>query len=270
MDKIEAFKIGVMQGDFPRYLFKYQGLGTFRDHTLSELTLRFTRPSRFNDPFEFRYWYDDKSESDDWNQFLSNQKLSPSEKKELHQKIMSIPAEDRAKFVDERIKEVFERCGLLCLTKKNDNLLMWAHYADEHRGVCIEFDMMGDPELFGDFGKVEYDNNFPEIDYIKEQSSGDNTSKSNTILKITKHKSPDWSYEQEYRVLKLNLQKDEDHDAVLHYKPGALRAIYFGSRVSAQDIADIKRILQSKGMTHVKTYQSVLSNRSYSMTFKAV
>lgn len=28
-----------------------------------------------------------------------------------------------------------------CLTTKNDNTLMWSHYADKHRGICIEYDI---------------------------------------------------------------------------------------------------------------------------------
>ena len=33
-----------------------------------------------------------------------------------------------------------ERTGLLCLTRTPTNPLMWAHYADSHRGVVIGID----------------------------------------------------------------------------------------------------------------------------------
>jgi hypothetical protein len=29
--------------------------------------------------------------------------------------------------------------GVLSLSAKNDNILMWSHYADYHKGFCIEF-----------------------------------------------------------------------------------------------------------------------------------
>ena len=33
-----------------------------------------------------------------------------------------------------------ELIGILCLSQVNDSLLMWAHYADSHRGFVVEFD----------------------------------------------------------------------------------------------------------------------------------
>ena len=33
--------------------------------------------------------------------------------------------------------------GVCCLTTKPDNLPMWAHYADNHEGVCYQFDLSG-------------------------------------------------------------------------------------------------------------------------------
>ncbi len=29
--------------------------------------------------------------------------------------------------------------GILCFTEKNDNLLMWSHYANSHKGFVLEF-----------------------------------------------------------------------------------------------------------------------------------
>ena len=28
-----------------------------------------------------------------------------------------------------------------CFSEDNDNLLMWAHYGDNHRGICVEYDI---------------------------------------------------------------------------------------------------------------------------------
>ena len=28
---------------------------------------------------------------------------------------------------------------IFCLTPQNESLLMWAHYADSHRGICLQF-----------------------------------------------------------------------------------------------------------------------------------
>jgi len=45
--------------------------------------------------------------------------------------------------------------GMLCLSGKWDNTLMWSHYADDHRGFMIEFS--GEDPFFNfGFGKVVY------------------------------------------------------------------------------------------------------------------
>jgi Protein of unknown function (DUF2971) len=39
----------------------------------------------------------------------------------------------------QQIVAQFENTALLCITRSRDNLLMWAHYADQHRGVVFGF-----------------------------------------------------------------------------------------------------------------------------------
>ena len=48
----------------------------------------------------------------------------------------------------------------LCLSSQNDNLLMWSHYSDSHRGFCVEFTDFTDEEIKnGAYG--EYDPTIP-------------------------------------------------------------------------------------------------------------
>jgi hypothetical protein len=42
--------------------------------------------------------------------------------------------------IDEYVKSHFAGRGVLSLAARWDNPLMWSHYAEEHRGICIEFD----------------------------------------------------------------------------------------------------------------------------------
>ena len=40
-----------------------------------------------------------------------------------------------------------DQCGVLSLSAKNSNILMWSHYADSHKGVCIEYTDYRDDHL---------------------------------------------------------------------------------------------------------------------------
>ena len=40
-----------------------------------------------------------------------------------------------------KIDSLKDLAYITCLTENNDNILMWSHYADSHRGICIEYDV---------------------------------------------------------------------------------------------------------------------------------
>lgn len=42
--------------------------------------------------------------------------------------------------IQEEIVNTFKK-GVLCLSKKFNSPLMWSHYANQHKGLCIEYDM---------------------------------------------------------------------------------------------------------------------------------
>lgn len=40
--------------------------------------------------------------------------------------------------------EILNGFAYYCMAKKPDNILMWSHYADSHKGVCFRFDLLQD------------------------------------------------------------------------------------------------------------------------------
>jgi hypothetical protein len=61
--------------------------------------------------------------------------------------------------------------GILCLSEKPDNPLMWAHYASSHTGFAVGFDpehsffhqRRNDDDQFGYLRKVRYSHNRPSV-----------------------------------------------------------------------------------------------------------
>jgi hypothetical protein len=85
------------------------------------------------------------------------------------------------------------RWKLYCLTPFPDSTLMWSHYADNHKGICLEFST--DYSLFGSAQEVQYLSSYPQW---SPQALMDKTSPH-----ILLTKSHDWSYESEYRIIGL-------------------------------------------------------------------
>ena len=59
------------------------------------------------------------------------------------------------------------------MTENPDNLLMWAHYARNHTGLCIEFDTSEDFLLATELYQVRYNENNlrPTINLTKKDFS---------------------------------------------------------------------------------------------------
>lgn len=92
-------------------------------------------------------------------------------------------------------KEIGERFGLICFCKHWHNPLLWSHYADKHRGVCLGFD-------------VDY-RGLKAVNYVAERSNLKIplTKESTDELLFTKYR--DWQYEEELRNW-FQLDKRED------------------------------------------------------------
>ena len=85
-------------------------------------------------------------------------------------------------------EQMDRRYRMYCLSTRPDCPLMWGHYADHHRGVCLEFNVRT-PD-FCQAIQVDYSSEYPQF------SLADGTD-----ISPFHSKSADWSYEQEYRLI---------------------------------------------------------------------
>ncbi len=127
--------------------------------------------------------------------------------------------------------------GVWCLTPHPDRMLMWSHYADQHRGVCIGFDaeVLARRSPVNDLGHSAF---VPvrRVAYMDKRPDADDP---DAIFV----KSPEWRYEDEYRV-------------VSHRAPGtpvwgpgvwsvpveAIVDIVFGARIVPDKVREIAEV----------------------------
>lgn len=144
--------------------------------------------------------------------------------------------------------------GIYSLSKSYNDELLWAHYANNHQGFCIEYDYdtLMDKNSFYNFYSfdVEYSSQPPQID-IRDVSSGDNKV---LLKKIAGTKSKKWLYEKEIRII---TDKYGEHE----YNYSAVRAIYFGLRMPEIHKNEIMKRLAGR---ELKYYQINLVEDSYS------
>ena len=137
------------------------------------------------------------------------------------------------KSISEIREASFSKIGVCCFSKNNTDLLMWSHYADFHKGFCLEFDSNISP--FSRYFEVTYESEFPDInsDLLFEDNN-------DFIEKLLSFKSIDWRYEEELRILHKESNKS------YFYPAKALKAIYFGLNTDESDIEIICSLIKSK------------------------
>lgn len=139
-------------------------------------------------------------------------------------------------------------------TRALKNILMWSHYADNHRGYCIKY------KLSKHFIKQDKNDRFEHmflkpIIYRKDEDKVDISEMTtiNTDLAFaTKHES--WGYENEVRLIVYNPNKEDAFYGIPLDKDSCIEAIYFGCRCEPKTINTIKNLF-SKSDTPPKFYQ---------------
>jgi hypothetical protein len=147
--------------------------------------------------------------------------------------------------------------GLVCLTERHLDRLMWAHYAESHKGFVAEFrctEHRGPEQTpprsascltpFGGAMKVGY---LPHQPLRKRDGSN--------IGEVCWSKHEVWEYEQEWRVVE-SLTKADPHPTragyfLLWFKPADLLRLILGRRVDPEVRFRLRQMLYHEEFGHV-------------------
>ena len=132
----------IVVDNFPEKLFKYHNTKLeYIEEIIIENKLFFSSPSSFNDPFDCKICMDKKGtkkEKKDMAKRLIKEQLPAIDKYKLNKAANKLIKEgELSKKLLSNPNEHINRSGICCLTTRNDNLLMWSHYANSHTGLCF-------------------------------------------------------------------------------------------------------------------------------------
>lgn len=125
---------------------------------------------------------------------------------------------------------VLQRGMKICsFSERNDSIVMWGHYADSHKGFCMEYATsdLDDFRRYALFPVVYSDELFDATRYVLRSMVG-GTNNLYGMLAASR-KSSDWSYEKEWRLI-LPLGESYVDSNFAMPRPSA---IYLGSRIPA-------------------------------------
>ncbi len=102
-----------------------------------------------------------------------------------------------------------EKYAALCFSRRWNNILMWSHYADRHKGICLGFDVADElavPVQYVD--DVLLEGNLTHSDEATRVRNREEYQK--IIHRSFYVKSSGWSYEDEVRIHGEAKEKDEE------------------------------------------------------------
>lgn len=129
-------------------------------------------------------------------------------------------------FVQYSVTEYVRDVGILCLSETGSCPVMFYHYADAHRGICMRF--RTNSGYFAMAESVSYGTDYPEIDYF----AADDGSEFERIF-LRKYKS--WSYEREWRVVDFSNKYPDKTSRLLEYESHLLDSVIFGYLMSEEE-----------------------------------
>lgn len=158
------------------------------------------------------------------------------------------PFDPYYKVSDTLIKDELKKIRISCFGEKKDSLLMWSHYGDEHKGVCIEYknleDKIGEYTYFDKVVYEEIKTHRKLIDnsdlLLLDEMKIDEELLTINEMCLRKHK--DWQYENEWRM--ISLEKEDKNE--LYYDNMEISKIFFGMKCEDSNIKLITKLLKDR------------------------
>lgn len=201
-------------------------------------------------------------------------------------------------FLDSRFNdlksEIRNQLKMACLSESIESPLMWAHYADNHKGFALEYDFRGNnvsqcvgcsnrscknirlatvyPMIYSDkrFDATSY-GKWRVEQYIKSylgMVAETNYKDSLLSIKAALHKSNDWKYENEWRIICSTpdpITEQQDRYPIIK-KP---IAIYFGCQIPDIYRKVLTHLADEKGIAKYQMYINEYSYK-YELDFKSL
>lgn len=235
-----------------RILYQFQELKNKYLETIYDNKLFISDPNNFNDPFNCWGAIDVNSalqlESEELAKFLFKfgkgnysvkhiSEVNKNAPKELQQLISSF---------DKNMNKVIGKyLNCSCFTSSWDNELMWSHYADKHKGICIGFDLSNWNNFEGyQFGPVQYKIQKP-INLLELFNDDRSSFTQKTAHQLIFTKNPDWHYEKEWRLATPKLTNNK---VPLSNLGLSVKEIIFGFTISLESALEQKRLFVEKGI----------------------
>jgi hypothetical protein len=175
-------------------------------------------------------------------------------------------------------KEWIERMTsyrLFCVCEKHDNILLWSHYADCHKGVVFELDGYAERGIpLSVAERVIYSNRAPSLHTRKEWldvalglipvASG-----SEVWKRLVTTKARSWAYEREWRLILGRRPGENAGYADLPFDPQNVSKLFLGCKITPRQRNAIMRLVVG-AFAHIEIHQARQSRTTFDLRFDRI
>lgn len=261
-----------MQTEYVNAGTVYKYVPVARIDLLENGCIRFSQPGALNDPFESL-------------PCLTQYKAARIESLESQTAALASHVLDPVKVAESIVDSLIDNAhdaamnslfAFLSLSKIPDNLLMWSHYADSHKGFVVGFDARNPFFSPGSLSK----GGLQSVRYSRERfvlprngfagMSAEAATEANDKFIFTK--CDDWGYEQELRLLSMPDKADKlipdgvgrPPICLYIFPPEAISEVILGFRMEAADKERIVKVVETK-YPHAIVKQALVDSTKYAL-----
>jgi hypothetical protein len=168
-----------------------------------------------------------------------------------------------------KIENDVKRAGVFSLSKEENKVLMWSHYADSYKGFSTGFSLSNNFSEYNEANviigteEVHYSDDNPFVEYFLEFAKCSEIPTWNefwvSLLSMgLVAKSSSWEYEDEVRIVR-------EMPGKVQYSPDELKVIIFGMSMEPKNRKKIRRLLSGEEWNHVQMKEVIREHDGFKL-----
>lgn len=147
------------------------------------------------------------------------------------------------RYIEDELLRRYDK-GIVSLAERSNCPLMWSHYGDQHKGVCMGYAVQHDPSV--ELHKITYGGSrLIKASTVAAMLNGDDAARRKVDKAVLARKAMDWRYEREWRLVGPRGPQDSRLE---------LEEVVFGMRCSDEVKFAVVRALENRRRA-VKFYE---------------